>query len=685
MRLFLCEKPSQGRDIAKVLGASKRGDGYLTGDGWTVTWAVGHLLEQAAPDAYDPAYKSWKLEHLPILPESWKMGVKGTSADQFKAVKGLLKQAKELVIATDADREGEMIAREVLEHCGYRGPVKRLWLSALNEASVKKALMALKDGKETFPLYHSALARSRADWLVGMNLSRLFTLLAKQSGYDGVVSIGRVQTPTLKLVVDRERAVREFVPVPYWTVDVSLECGGISESAHRGFKAFFKAAWQVPDDQADEHGRCASQALAEHAAKACRSSPSAKVVSVETKRVKQSPPLPFELSELQKVCSAQFGFGAQETLDIAQSLYEKHKATSYPRTDCGYLPESMFSDVSKIVQAVLKTDPSNTQLKQCVGGLDLRLKSRAWNEEKVSEAAHHGIIPTDECADISAMSENERLLYQSIRSRFLAQFAPAHEYDQTEAILICGGQELKAAGRKIVVKGWKDVVSVDDEEPAAERSQELPELRKDMSCAVNDVTVNAQKTSPPALFTEGTLIEAMKSVAKLVTDPRLKQKLKETTGIGTNATRAGIIKGLIDRGFVVKKGRSLVASDAARALIGMVPPAISDPGTTAIWEHALDSIESGQLTLEGFVEKQGIWITGMVEKYRGAAATIKLPPAADVPACPLCKSPMRRRTGANGAFWSCSRYPDCKGVQNDGKGAGGAKKPRKRVVRKAAN
>ncbi|MCL2872291.1 MAG: DNA topoisomerase III [Betaproteobacteria bacterium] len=671
MRLFLCEKPSQARDIAKVLGAHSRGDGCLSGDGVTVTWGIGHVLECAAPDAYNEQYKSWRIEHLPIVPEAWKMEVKSGTASQFKVIKKLLGQTKELVIATDADREGEMIARELVDFCGYHGPIKRLWLSALNEASVRKALGSLKDGKETSRLYQSALGRSRADWLIGMNLSRLFTLLSRQNGFDGVLSIGRVQTPTLKLVVDRENAVRSFVSVPYWTVAVLLDGGRL-----------FKAMWVVPEGQADEHGRCCREALADQAASALRASPTAKVVSVETKRVKVGQPLPFELSELQKVCSALYGFGAQETLDLAQSLYEKHKATTYPRTDCGYLPESMLSDVPKIMGAILKTDPTNTGLKNCISGLDLKLKSRAWNEEKVGESAHHGIIPTDEAADVAAMSENERLLYQTIRSRFLAQFAPVHEYDQTEAILLCGGQELKAVGRNVVVKGWKGVVTVDDDEPANENSQELPALAENMNCAVNSVGVNAMKTTPPALYTEGTLIDAMKGVAKLVTDPRLKQKLKETTGIGTNATRAGIIKGLIDRAFIVKKGKSLIASDTGRALIGMVPAAVADPGTTAVWEQALDAIEAGQLTLDDFVQKQSAWIAGLVEKYRNAPTTVKVPVAANIPACPLCKSPMRRRTGVHGAFWSCSRYPDCKGVLNDEKPVGGAKKSRKTTVRK---
>ncbi|WP_313227032.1 DNA topoisomerase, partial [Stutzerimonas chloritidismutans] len=320
MQLYLCEKPSQARDIAKVLGANRRGDGCLQGAGVTVTWCIGHLLETAPPDAYDPRYKRWVLADLPIVPERWKMLVKPKTASQFKAVKRLLGECSELVIATDADREGEMIARELVEHCRYRGPIRRLWLSALDDASIRKALAALKPGAETFNLYHAALGRSRADWLIGMNMSRLFTLLGRQSGYQGVLPVGRVQTPTLRLVVDRDRSIADFIPVPFWAIDVQLLADGTA----------FTAQWQAPDDHCDDQGRCLDQARAQQAADAMRNAASARLLKLKTERQREAAPLPFDLGTLQEVCSKKLGLGAQETLDIAQALYETHKLITYP-------------------------------------------------------------------------------------------------------------------------------------------------------------------------------------------------------------------------------------------------------------------------------------------------------------------------------------------------------------------
>ncbi len=646
MRLFLCEKPSQARDIARVLGAGKREDGYLSGSGVAVSWAIGHLLETAPPDAYDPALKSWSLETLPILPEQWKMTVKSGTAAQFKIVKKLLAGAKEVVIATDADREGEMIARELMDYCGYRGSVKRLWLSALNDESIRKALAELKDGAQTFPLYHSALGRSRADWLIGMNLTRLFTRLANQSGYEGVLSVGRVQTPTLKLVVDRDREIKGFVPMPFWTLDVVLEGGGVT----------FTSSWLPQESFTDSQRRCINESAADEAQSAISAAGTASVTDVTVKRVKDSPPLPFELSELQSVCSARFGLGAQDTLNVAQALYETHKATTYPRTDCSYLPDSMLVEASKVVAAIVKTDSS---MQSMVNGLDLSLKSRAWNEKKVAEAAHHGIIPTDSPASLSAMSDIEKKVYDLIRRRYLAQFAPAHEYDHTIATFDCGGQVLRATGRKIIVTGWKSIITGRDDETEEQNSQTLPQLTKNESCTIKDVVKSAKTTTPPPHYTEGTLITAMKNVAKLVTDERLRAKLKETTGIGTNATRAGIIQGLIDRGFVKKQKKALIASDAAYALIKAVPSAVSSVGTTAIWEQALEMVEKGQLTLDDFVARQKQWITQIVDNHRGSSLDIQGAPS---PACPECGSPMRKRKTEKSSFWGCSKYPDCKGI-----------------------
>ncbi len=466
MRLFLCEKPSQGKDIGRILGATQRGEGCLNGSGVTVTWCIGHLVEAAAPEVYDAALKRWSLEQLPIIPQHWRVEVKPKTATQFKVVKALLAKATQLVIATDADREGELIAREIIDLCGYRGPIERLWLSALNDASIRAALGKLRPSAETLPMYYSALARSRADWLVGMNLSRLFTVLGRQAGYDGVLSVGRVQTPTLKLVVDRDREIAAFVSVPYWAIDVSLSAGGQT----------FTAQWVPPKACTDDAGRCLQQPIAQHAAQQIRVADSAQVVSVETERVREGPPLPFDLGTLQEVCSKQLGLDVQETLDIAQALYETHKATTYPRSDSGYLPESMFAEVPTVLDSLVKTDPS---LRPIMDQLDRTQRSRAWNDAKVS--AHHGIIPTLEPANLSTMSEKELAVYRLIRAHYLAQFLPHHEFDRTVANLSCGQQTLAATGKQVVVKGWRLVLAepqIEEDGAPAARSQVLPEGRR---------------------------------------------------------------------------------------------------------------------------------------------------------------------------------------------------------------
>ncbi|OAI88292.1 DNA topoisomerase III [Pseudomonas putida] len=614
MRLFLCEKPSQAKDIAKVLGASRRGDGCWVGSGVTVTWCIGHLLETAPPDAYDARYKRWVLADLPIVPEKWKMQVKPKTASQYKAVKRLLGEAAELVIATDADREGEMIARELVEHCRYRGPIRRLWLSALDDASIRKALAALKPGAETFSLYHSALGRSRADWLIGMNMSRLFTLLGRQSGYQGVLPVGRVQTPTLRLVVDRDRSIADFVPVPFWAIDVQLDSAG----------TLFTAQWRAPDDVCDDQGRCLKQELAQQAAAAMQAAGTAQVIEVKTERVREAAPLPFDLGTLQEVCSKKLGLGAQETLDIAQSLYETHKVITYPRSDCGYLPVSQHSEAPAILAALGRADPSLAPLQP---HLQAQRRSRAWNDAKVS--AHHGIIPTAAAVDPNRLPGKAKAVYTLIRARYLAQFLPNHEYDRTQADFDCAGQALRAVGKQIVEPGWRRALPEALTPPKgreAPAAQVLPALSKGQCCEVRDLQLKDLWTQPPKPFTEGDLIKAMKNVAKLVEDPRLKQKLKETTGIGTEATRAGIIQGLLDRGYLVKNGKALNATPAAFSLIDAVPRAIADPGTTAIWEQALDMVQSGEMSLQTFVEKQSAWMSKQVERCAAMQLRISGPP-----------------------------------------------------------
>ncbi|MGG5964665.1 DNA topoisomerase III [Salmonella enterica] len=600
MKLFLCEKPSQGHDIAKVLGATQRGDGCLSGNNVVVTWAFGHLMEMEAPESYNEKYKKWRLEDLPVIPEQWKMAVKPATKKQFTCIQKLLKKASSVVIATDADREGEMIAREILDACKFRGPVSRLWLSALDDVSIRQALASLKPGEQTESLYLAGQGRAKADWLTGMNLTRLYTILGRTPGTRGTVfSVGRVQTPTLRIIVDRDRQIANFTPCDFWTLAVQLTGNNVP----------FQAQWLAPEAVCDEEGRCVNLSALQQAATAIRCAGQARVISTETKRVKESAPLPFDLGTLQQICSKKFGFGAQQVLDIAQSLYETHKATTYPRTDCGFLPESMLADVPQVFSALSATgDVFRPLLALC----HLQQKSRAWNDSKIT--AHHAIIPTTQPADLSKMSDDEWRVYDLICRHYLAQFVPVHEADKTQIRLVCTGHSLVANGNVVVVAGWKSLFSedrVDDE-----NRQTLPRLVENALCPVTGVETKAQKTRPPEHYTEGTLIAAMKNAARFVTDERLKQRLKDSAGLGTEATRAGIIETLLKRGYIRREKRHLVATDSAATLMAMLPDIVKDPGMTALWEQALDEIAAGRLPLAVFLQKQSLWITRMVEQTR---------------------------------------------------------------------
>lgn len=658
-RLFLCEKPSQAHDIGKVLGATRKAEGCLHGDDVTVTWAFGHLLEQAPPEAYDPAFKKWSLETLPIRPVQWKNTVRKDAGKQFKVIQGLLKQCSEVVVSTDADREGETIGREILEACCYQGHVSRLWLSALDEASIRKALGNIRPGESTWPLYQAGLGRSRADWLIGMNLTRAFTVLAQQQGHEGVLSVGRVQTPALALVVRRDQEIANFVPKPFWEVLASLQAQG----------GTFQAKWKpVNDAWLDEEGRCINREAAQAVA-ARGQGGQASVASVETAHKHESAPLVMDLGTLQQECSRRFGFGAQQVLDIAQSLYETHKATTYPRTDCRYLPTSMLSEVGVVVTALLHSDRS---LSPVIERLNQNLRSRVWNDSKIT--AHHGIIPTTSSCQVDRMNEAERQVYDLIRRHYLAQFLPTHEFDKTDARLELAGETFMASGRQVRVEGWKILFprgkgkghgDSDADEDESAGSQVLPPLRQGETCAVVDLVVKDRQTQPPKPFTEGTLIAAMKNAARFVTDERLKARLRESAGIGTEATRAGIIETLFKRNFIRKKGRTIVSTPLGQGLIAALPPQISNPGMTALWEQALDQVAEGAITLDDFMQRQNV----MLDKLIGLALQqprLNLP---EVPSetCPLCQAKMRKRKSENGPFWSCSRYPECKGTRPIGK------------------
>ncbi len=661
MRLFLCEKPSQGRDVAAVLGCHDKSEGALKGGNDVVTWGFGHVLSQADPEAYDPTLKVWAYDTLPIVPPVWKMVVPADKKKQFKVIEGLLRQATEVVIATDADREGEVIARELLDYCSYQGPVSRLWLSALDEASVRKALNTLKPGVETEPLYWAGLGRSQADWLLGMNLTRLCSLVAKEAGYREVFSIGRVQTPTLRLVVERDLAISRFVSKPFFDVMANLDLG-------------FDAKWQVPESVGDEAGRCLAKHYADSVVSQCQGQ-SATVSVFDTKRKKVKHPALFFLSALQKRMSSRYGYSAQQVLDIAQALYEKHKLTTYPRSDCAFLPLTQFDEVAGIVSGLSSVPAFQTWCQ----GADLSLKSGCWNDKKVAQSSHHAIIPTGKTPDLSALTEPERNVFNEIVQRYLAQFYPMAEDDATTVELCCGEHRFKTQGSVERVKGWRVLLcgEVHEEEPdegkGEARGQSLPTLHVGQTLRVTHARVMEKKTTPPAYFTEGTLLDAMANIARSENiPPQFKAILKETAGLGTEATRAAIIETLKKRGFLEAKGagktKRLMSTESGRALIAALPDEISNPVMTAIWEQALDSIEKRAMTLDEFMQRQEGFVRAIVAKVKNGDIKLTLPKKVEVThPCPLCSQPMHLREGKS-KFWACSNKENCNLILDNARG-----------------
>ncbi|WP_304526946.1 DNA topoisomerase 3 [Halomonas sp. I5-271120] len=685
MNLYLCEKPSQGRDLARVLGATKSGEGYLhDGRGTQITWAFGHLLEEASPEDYDKDLKAWKLETLPIVPDKWKKKVSQRGAKQFKVVKDLLSKADTCVISTDFDREGEAIARSIIERVSFKGAVKRLKLRALDEKSIRKALQEICPGEETISLYYASKARSRADWLIGMNLTRAYSLLGRQAKIKGVFSVGRVQTPTVKLVIDRDKAIGNFTPSPYYILKATFEVQN----------GKLQATWQPPEQVSDEHGRCINKVIGEQFADALPGK-KAEVVKAEVKKGKESPPLPFSLSKLQQHCSRKFSMSAKQVLTIAQSLYETRKATSYPRTDCGYLPTSQHAEASDVLRALALSDPSCEGL---VSGADITIRSRAFNDKKVS--AHHGIIPTAAEVDVSAMSEDERKVYGEIRRHYIAQFYSQHEFEQTEIELRCANQPFTAKGRVPLKAGWKVLFSNDDddrgEEDAAEKEDDqqhsLPKVRQGEPGQCREADIDSKMTRPPPHFTDATLIGAMKNIARFVSDDAFKKILRSTAGLGTEATRADIIDGCVQKGYLKHTKGTIVSTDKATALLALVPDTVASPAMTAGWEQKLEAIATGKEQMGPFVQYISEWTAEIVTGVKSDTSNIiaRAKPYLEsleetTYPCPECGSNMYRlRSKARkatadrparkaGHFWGCENR-DCGTTRPDADGKPGEKR-----------
>ncbi|MCW5590020.1 MAG: DNA topoisomerase 3 [Legionellales bacterium] len=658
--LYICEKPSQARDIARVVGAHERQEGYIQGDDIKVTWCLGHLLELAPPDSYCENIKPWRMDVLPILPKEWQLIPNKKTKSQLSIIKKLLKQSDCVIIATDADREGDVIGRELLDYFHYDGEVKRLWLSALDDSSIMKALSNIRSGDSTYPLYLAGLGRQRADWAIGMNMTMATSCLYGIRG-QGVLSVGRVQTPALGLIVKRDLEIENFKPKDYFDLHA------LFNSAN----GEFNAKWIVPEDLSDEEGRCLNKSNVDTIINKLNGE-SGVVKHFSNIDKKTSPPTCFSLSGLQKLCSSKLGLTAKQTLQIAQSLYEKHKATTYPRTDSGYLPEEQFSDASNILETLSNTDES---IKELINECDASLKSPTWNDKKVT--AHHGIIPTNHSnIALSDMSEDEFKVYDLIRRYYIAQFLGNYEYQQRRVEVDCAGEVFKSSYNEPLKPGWKRALNIEQiEDGNEENGTTIPFLKEDQSVDLKSTDIKAKQTKPPSRFTEGTLISSMKNIAKFVNEPEMKKILRDTSGIGTEATRADIIEKLINRGFIERKKKQLISTKRGRSLIDIVPEQMKNPATTALWEQELDNIAEGKGELSEFLLDQEEVLEFMLEDLSSMRELkAKTFDTGVIHPCPKCKSPLIKRKGKNGYFWGCSRYPDCNTVMQDKKG-----KPQKKT------
>lgn len=580
-QLWLCEKPSQAKDIANALGKCSRKDGYIETALGNVTWCFGHLLQMANPEDYDSGLKSWNLESLPIIPAQWKMLPRRDAAKQLKVIAALLKQATEVIISTDADREGEAIGRELLDHYKYKGPIKRLWLSALDEKSIKRAIEKIKPGAETAPLYQAAMARARADWLTGINLTRAATIAMGNNS--GVLSVGRVQTPTLALVVRRDLAIEAFTPRVFYELvaEVATDAGALQMRHARP---------STPEDKRI-YSRDAAEVLAAQA-KIDPFSP----LAVSTDRKRQDPPKLFSLSELQKAANAKWGWTADATLKVVQSLYETHKATTYPRSDCSFLPEEQKADIPVILNnlAMLESLKAHALVKP-------QIRDAVFNSAKVT--AHHAIIPTTAPARLEAMSEDERKAFFLIASHYVAALMPDYVYDRTTVSMDANGVEFKASGQITIAPGWRALLSLQGETEGD--TQPLPPVQNGDTGHFTSSKIDEKQSKAPARYTEGTLIADMAAIAKFVEDPAVKARLKETSGIGTEATRASIIEVLKKRHYFTVKGKQIVSSEAGRALIKALPDRLADPAETAAWEDRLEAVAHGGEDFNRFVSEIG--------------------------------------------------------------------------------
>ena len=655
MRLYIAEKPSMAREIAGCLGNVRKQKGYLKTSGGIVTWLVGHVLEQVEPSAYDERYRKWRMEDLPIIPTEWRLEVVERTAEQFYIVKDLITQADEIIHAGDPDREGQLLVDEVLDFVGNKKPVKRILLNALDEKSIRRANNDLHDNREFFNLKQSALARSRADWLIGMNLSRAYTLAAQKVGHKVTFPIGRVKTPTLALVVRREREIKNFKPTDFYNILAKFEHeNGI-------FSAQWKPSAELMKNSSafDSEGRLIDKKFAAQFIQKFLEEPRIGEISAyKTAEKKESQPLPHSLSSLQIAAGKMYGYSPQQVLDAAQSLYER-KFTSYPRSDCQFLPTNQFGDATQILEHLARTHDDNLQ--NLVNYADYSIRSRAWNNSKIS--AHHAIIPTTKPLN-EAVGVVEENIYRLIAKNYAVQFYPPHVYDETVVNVSYKNENFSVRGKVTKQIGWREFYIIKTAK-AEDEIENLPSMKIGDKVIYKKSELKQSTTKPPARFTAASLVEGMKNIHKYVKNEESKKLLKDVYGIGTEATRASIIDDLIQREFVKVNKKILYPTDKAYMLIDALPDEMTYPDATAIWEDKLYAMSEGDGTLEDFLDGQIKFTIELCNKAKGANIEV----AEGLIRCPRCKvGVMKKRVGKFGEFWGCSNYPSCRMTAQDNNG-----------------
>jgi DNA topoisomerase-3 len=650
MQLFIAEKPSLGMAIAQGLGIKEKNRGYIVCENETVvTWCVGHILELCPASDYDPAYKKWSVESLPIIPSDWKIKPKDNTISQFNIIKDLVKRASSLVNAGDPDRSGTRLVDEVIEYLESTLPVKRILISDTNPKPVKKALNNMVDNSVTKQLSLSALGRVRADWIVGINLTRLYSCLSNDNGGDALVSIGRIQTPILALIVKRCKDVEAFIPKPFYGIKGAFETGG------KSLKMEWVASNSLNDNTQcdfDEKKRLLNKDLANSLINKCKGM--TPVISlVHSKPSKSRPPLVFSLKNLQIEANKRFKYSIQKTLDLTQFLYDM-RLVSYPRSDCSYLPVEQFEMSKDIVNVVLNNCNNDD-----FSGLeyDFENKSPSFNDALIG--AHHGIVPTEKKLN-EKLSKDLINIYELICERFLMQFLGDKVTEKSLIEVNFGGLDstFKMSGEVLIKQGYSILT-------AKKEDSLLPVVVVGQSIDSFKLSLSTKKTSKPELYTDATLLEGVTNIARYVEDVEIKKILKETDGLGTEATRAGIFELLIERDFVQRKNNKLISTESGTTLIESLPLALTTPDLTAKWEHQLEKIVNDEISVDDFIVGVSDSLRTIIDLSKNSSIKI----LKNYHKCPLCSKKLNLVKTANGDFWGCIGYRDntCKFTAKDKK------------------